>query len=133
MAVGNSLLESAEPLATVTAANDSGRFAQIQLLINQWRPAQLVVGRPVHPDGSAHEMTHACERFARQLRGRFGLPVSLIDERYTSVAAQSELHEARASGRGKGHAKGNLKGSAGLDALAAAIILRQYWSEQPKT
>jgi putative holliday junction resolvase len=138
------LLKSGEPLTTVVAANDAGRFSQIQLLINEWRPTRLVVGRPVHPDGQPHEMTHASERFARQLHGRFGLPVSLIDERYTSAAAESELLEA-APGRGHGGVKAGADGRAkgatrsapkqrcGLDALAAAIILRQYWSEQPKT
>ena len=78
-------------------------------------------GRPLHPDGAAHEVTARAERFARQLEGRFGLPVSLVDERYSSVAAQARL---RAQGRG---ARG--RAAQGDDAMAAAIILEQYLSE----
>ena len=67
----------------------------------------LVVGLPRHPDGAAHEMTEAATRFGHQLQGRFHLPVHWVDERYTSVAVEH-----------------------GHDALAAALILEQYFSEQ---
>mgnify|MGYP003798912959 CR=1 FL=1 len=77
-----------------------------------WDVALVELGRPVHPDGNPHDMTLRCERFARQLSGRFNLPVHLTDERYSSAIAQSE-------GAGAGQ----------LDAQAAAIILRQYLSE----
>ncbi len=124
VAVGNGLLRSGEAIAVIEVAGETARFLNIQALINEWQPACLVVGRPLHPDGQAHAMTLACERFARQLRGRFALPVVLVDERYSSVDAQSaqSSSENRSSGA-------RARGKPGLDALAAAIILRQYWSE----
>ena len=112
VAVGNSLSQEASPLCVINASNDSKRFAPIAQLIEQWQPARLVVGRPSHPDGAEHEMTRRCQKFARQLQGRFNLPVILVDERYSSVEAQ----------RGA-------KAAQNVDALAAAIILRQYWSQ----
>ena len=88
-----------------------------------------MVGRPLHPDGTPHEVTALAERFARRLEGRFGLPVFLVDERYSSVAAQERMrdeddeHVTRGGRRRKGGA------AQGDDATAAAIILEQYLSE----
>ena len=121
VATGNTLTGAAQPLGTVAETTTDGRFARIGALIREWQPARLVVGRPLHPDGAAHEVTARAERFARQLEGRFGLPVSLVDERYSSVAAQARL---RAQGRA---ARG--RAAQGDDAMAAAIILEQYLSE----
>ncbi len=129
VAVGNSLTGAARPLATLTEQTTDGRFARIQALLKEWQPTGLVVGRPLHPDGTPHEVTALAERFARRLEGRFGLPVFLVDERYSSVAAQERMrdeddeHVTRGGRRRKGGA------SQGDDATAAAIILEQYLSE----
>ena len=108
-AVGNTLTASARPLVQIDNRVSARGFEAIARLLNEWEPQRLVVGRPVHPDGTAHDMTVRCERFARQLHGRFGLPVELVDERFSTT-------EAHADGYGAGNA----------DAQAAAIILRQY-------
>ena len=57
-------------------------------LIDEWRPDALVVGVPCHPDGAPHENTLRARRFARQLHGRFRLPVHEVDERYTTTEAR---------------------------------------------
>ena len=121
VATGNTLTGAAQPLGTVAEPTTDGRFARIGALIREWQPARLVVGRPLHPDGAAHEVTARAERFARQLEGRFGLPVSLVDERYSSVAAQARLRTQGRAARGRA--------AQGDDAMAAAIILEQYLSE----
>jgi putative holliday junction resolvase len=112
VAVGNSLLKQAQPLRTVAADGDA-RFAPIAELIAEWRPNVLVVGVPFHPDGAAHDNTQRARRFARQLRGRFDLPVQEVDERYTTTEALSE-------------------GAADADAAAAAIILDQFFRSLPR-
>ncbi|MES2718514.1 MAG: Holliday junction resolvase RuvX [Pseudomonadota bacterium] len=106
VATGNSLLRQASPLTTVAAEGDA-RFAPIGKLIAEWQPDALVVGVPVHPDGAPHDNTRRAQRFARQLQGRFGLPVHAVDERYSTT-------EAAASG------------ARDLDAASAAVILDQY-------
>ncbi len=106
VATGNSLLRQASPLTTV-AAEGEARFAPIGKLIAEWQPDALVVGVPVHPDGAPHDNTRRAQRFARQLQGRFGLPVHAVDERYSTT-------EAAAGGGGD------------LDAASAAVILDQY-------
>lgn len=111
VAVGNTLLAQAQPLTTVQAEGDA-RFALIARLIDEWRPAMLVVGVPRHPDGAPHENTRRAERFARQLQGRFRLPVHEVDERYSTT-------EVLANG-----------GRGDTDARAAAVLLQQYFEER---
>ncbi|MFM0191669.1 Holliday junction resolvase RuvX [Paraburkholderia strydomiana] len=113
VAVGNSLTKSARPLVIVQNRSREFRFAEVGKLIAEWKPDALVVGLPMHPDGTPHEMTQLTKRFGNQLNGRFNLPVTWIDERYSSVEAKSGIRE------GKGRADM-------LDAEAASIILQQY-------
>ena len=94
VAVGNSISRTAQPLLTIQDERNAPRFAAIAGLIGEWQPAALVVGAPCNDDGSPHELTRLCQRFANRLKGRFGLPVILVDERYTSTAASSRLNEA---------------------------------------
>lgn len=111
VAVGNSLLNQAQPLLTVAAEGDA-RFAALASLIAEWHPDALVVGVPFHPDGAPHDNTQRARRFARQLHGRFRLPVHEVDERYTTTEALS-------------------LGAADADAAAAALILDQFLRNQP--
>ncbi|HYN58581.1 MAG TPA: Holliday junction resolvase RuvX [Rubrivivax sp.] len=106
VAVGNSLLRRAQPLKTV-AAQGEARLAAIDALVHEWQPDSLVVGVPFHPDGAEHENTQRARRFARQLHGRFRLPVSEVDERYTTTEALAQR-------------------AADVDAASAALILDQY-------
>ena len=120
VAVGEPLLGIAHPLTTIQAQTTDDRFAAIARLLEEWRPAQLVVGLPTHADGSPHAMTQLARRFAQRLKGRYGLPVWLVDERHTSLVAESLLEEAGLKGR---------RQKPVLDQVAAQAIL-QAWFEQ---
>jgi putative holliday junction resolvase len=111
VAVGNRLTRSAQPIKTIKAEGDA-RFVPIAALIKEWQPDALVVGVPRHPDGTAHDMTQRAQRFARQLQGRFNLPVHEVDERYSSVEAAAQ-------------------GAKDLDAESARIILEQFLRDIP--
>ncbi len=125
VALGNTLTRQAGPLTTVDNRVADRGFEAIGRILTEWQPQRLVVGRPLHPDGTPHEMTARCERFARRLEGRFGVPVSLVDERYSSVEAQSQSPaQSRAQSRSQVQSQADE-----TDAEAAAIILRQYLSE----
>jgi putative Holliday junction resolvase len=110
VAVGEPELRTAHPLPAVAD------FAQIEKLVAQWQPASLVVGLPTSVQGEAHAMTREAERFARRLEGRFKLPVARVDERFTSVEAQSRLRGTRAK-------------KTEIDSVAAQLILEQYFDE----
>lgn len=113
VAVGNRLLRTATPQPTIRAEGAAARMAQVEARVREWQPDALVVGVPLHPDGASHENTARAQKFARQLRGRLGLPVYEVDERYSTT-------EALAEGRG---------GDA--DAGAACIILEQFLRSLP--
>ena len=118
VASGNTVTRSATPLLTL-ALEGKARFAAIGELIGSWRPDALVVGVPRHPDGAAHDNTRRAGRFACQLRGRFGLTVHEVDERYSTTEARTLL--------------GRAAGPAGrdIDAASAAVILEQFLGRLP--
>jgi putative Holliday junction resolvase len=113
VAIGNALTREARTLVVVPNRDREFRFEAVGKLIGEWRPDALVVGLPTHPDGTPHDMTRLAKRFGNQLSGRFNLPVSWVDERYSSVEAEAGLRERGAS-------------LDMLDAEAARIILQQY-------
>lgn len=111
VATGNRITRTATPQATIKAEGDA-RFAPIAARIKEWQPDALVVGVPTHPDGAAHENTARALKFARQLRGRFNLPVHEVDERYSTTEAHS-------------------LGAKDADAASACIILEQFLRSLP--
>ncbi len=86
VASGNRMLRGATPQATIKAEGDA-RFVQVAQRIKEWQPDALVIGVPYHPDGASHENTERALKFGRQLRGRFGLQVFEVDERYSTTEA----------------------------------------------
>lgn len=121
VAVGETALGLAHPLATIAADDDDARLAAIAALIGEWQPAQLVVGLPTHADGTPHRMTARAREFARRLESRFRLAVELVDERFTTEAASSSLFEAGVAGRAQKPAR---------DQIAAQIILQAYLDQR---
>lgn len=121
VAIGNTAVGMAHPLATVDSEVTERRFALIGQLIQTWQPVFLVVGLPLHSDGTVHELTQLSQRFARRLSGRFNLQVIMKDERYTSETASATLREAGITGR---------KQKAVLDQIAAQQILQSFFDEQ---
>jgi putative Holliday junction resolvase len=111
VAVGNRLLRSATPQPTIRAEGDA-RFAQVAARLTEWQPDALVIGVPYHPDGASHENTARALKFARQLRGRFNLPVFEVDERYSTTEALAG-------------------GASDADAASACIILEQFLRNLP--
>jgi len=118
IAVGNSETLHAQPLTTLDVADKVHRFAAIAALIREWQPVRLVVGLPFSLDGGEHEMPRRCRRFADQLHGRFGLPVEMVDERLTSVEADTALRAAGLDWK---------KRKARVDAAAAQVILQSHF------
>jgi putative Holliday junction resolvase len=118
VAVGETELRMAHPLAVIESERNVARFEAVAALISEWRPQLLIVGLPFAVDGSEHEMTARCRRFANQLMARYGIPVRLVDERFSSTAAESLLRDAGARGRGD---KGR------IDTASAQVILQSYF------
>jgi putative Holliday junction resolvase len=107
VAVGERELKTAHPLESVSS------FDEIHLLVKEWRPTRLVVGLPVREAGE-HPLAKKVEKFARRLEGSFRLPVARVDERFTSVEAESRLRGVKKKA---------------VDSVAAQLILEQYFDQ----
>ena len=119
VAVGETSTRIASPLGAIEGEANELRFREIAKLVDEWRPAAFVVGRPRHGDGSEHEVAKLAEKFARRLAARYALPVVFIDETLSSATAEASL---------RGH-RTRAKKSTDVDALAAAIILQSFLDE----
>ena len=108
VAVGEPELRTAHPLSAVT------RFEDVESLVAQWKPGRLVVGLPLSVAGDPHAMTRQAEDFARRLERRFKLPVARVDERFSSVEAESRLRGVKRKN---------------VDSVAAQLLLEQYFDE----
>jgi putative holliday junction resolvase len=120
VAIGEMMLGQARPLTIISAQANDARFSAIAKLIAEWQPTRLVVGLPHTLEGEDHDMTDRCRRFARQLEGRYGLPVAMVDERLSSAAADEQLRD-----QGLGWQARKQR----IDAEAAAILLQNYFDE----
>lgn len=129
VAVGNDLLCEARAVETLHVTDADDGFSAIAALVLEWQPQRLVVGIPYSQGGPGgkHKAETAsarrCEGFAERLEAQFGLPVERVDERYSSIDAES-LH------RDRRHA-GLARRSKALDHLAAQVILQRYFDALP--
>jgi len=113
VAVGQTITRSATPLLTLTSRDEAPDWNRITALIEEWKPSALVVGLPYNMDDTEAEIAPRARRFARQLEGRYHLPVHMVDERLTSLEAERMLGPgAEEDGR--------------VDALAAVLILETW-------
>jgi putative holliday junction resolvase len=120
VAVGQSITGTATALCTVPARKEQPDFNTILKLIDDWHPDALVVGLPLHADGSDSVTTRAVRRFVQQLEEFTCLPVHTIDERLSSHAAKQLQDQDKAAGK------------AGIDAVAAMIILQNWLAKEDK-
>ena len=124
IAVGEERVAIAHPLTTIAGDRSQVRFDAIGALIAEWQPSRLVVGLPLHMDDAndrEHPLAARVRRFARQLEGRFHLPVTLIDERLTTREAAGLLHDAGLDARRQKPVR---------DQVAAQRILRSYFDHR---
>lgn len=115
-AVGQDLTATATALETITVRQQRPDWTAISRLVDTWRPDRFVLGMPFTADGTPHPLATDIQRFARKLEGRYHKPVSLIDERLSSYAAEQQTLAVR---------------RAGLDAVSACHILESWFAANP--
>jgi putative Holliday junction resolvase len=123
VAVGQSITASASPLGVVANSDTGPDFDAISKMVDEWRPSRLIVGMPMHADGSPGEMQSHIEAFIREL-WRYQLKVDTVDERYTSLEAEAVLKNARASG-----SRGRISREM-IDSAAAVFIAERFLTGQ---
>ena len=117
VAMGNCALNTSQGIGVIKARGGVPNWDNIASLLKEWQPDLVVVGLPLNMDGTESEMSRRATKFSRQLEGRFGVKVALIDERLSSREAKLQAREA-------GH-RGDYN-SDPIDALAAEIILQDW-------
>lgn len=125
VACGDTVSRTASALEAVPVNSRGPRWEVIDALMRDWQPDMGVVGLPYNVDGSDSSMTGAARGFAAELARRYTMEVALVDERYSSLEAESRLKAARESGlRRRRVAKSD------VDAAAACVILERWFSEK---
>lgn len=123
VAVGQTVTGSAQPLMVLKARDGIPDWQQIASLLDEWKPDALIVGLPLNMDGTPSEMSGRAEKFARRLEGRYQLKVHCVDERLSTFEAKQSLRESRRT-------PSSYRDDP-VDALAAALLLQTWLSEQP--
>ncbi|MFZ7156513.1 Holliday junction resolvase RuvX [Avibacterium avium] len=120
-AVGQSITGSAQPLPAFKAQDGIPNWVAIEKCLTEWKPNIVVVGLPLNMDGTEQPLTQRARKFANRLHGRFGVTVTLQDERLTTTEARAEIFQ-------RGGFKALEKGK--VDSISACIIL-ESWFENP--
>jgi putative Holliday junction resolvase len=120
VATGQTLTQTASPLTAILAKDGIPQWEQIERLLKEWKPDVVVVGIPLHDDGSMSDMANRAKKFGQRIHGRFGIQVQFVDE-YLST------REAREHLKFKGKASDQ---DGKLDATAASVILERWLGEQ---
>lgn len=123
VAIGQELTGQARALTTLRTPGGAIDWGAIARLIEEWRAEALVVGLPLHMDGSEHEVTRAARRFGNRLAGRYNLPVFFVDERLSSDEAERLLAGAGRGGR---------EHKEEIDRIAAQLILQAWLDQQTR-
>ena len=119
IAVGQTVTGSASPLGIVVNSDAGPDFERISTLLKEWKPDMLILGLPLHANGSNGEMSQHVRAFAKDLE-RFQLPIELVDERHSSQEAEAKLKAARQSG-----SRGRIK-KEHVDSAAAVLIAERF-------
>ena len=138
LALADAETRMAQPLSTMERINRNEDMRRLRELAREHRVKQIVVGLPLRLDGTRGEMAEEAERFAERVRKQIGVPVEMVDERLTSWEAERLLeevqgrfiHDEKLTG-GKKPKKTQAKVS--VDAVAAAVILKEYLDRQAQT
>ena len=119
VAVGQSITASANPIATISNSDTGPDWQAISAILSEWRPARLIVGMPLHKDGSPSEMVKHINQFIGELK-RFSRPVETVDESYSSLEASELLKSERTLGL-----RGRINKEA-IDSVAAMLIAARW-------
>lgn len=123
VAVGSTVSGQAQDIATVRSVSGQPDWKRISSLVQEWQPQAFVVGLPLNMDDSENSTTHAAREFGNRLGGRYNLPVHMVDERLTTIAARHSLEQSAVPRR---HHKSK------LDRVAAQTILQTFLDEQTR-
>ncbi len=138
LAIADAETRMAQPLNTMERVNRNEDMRRLRELVHEQDVKQIVVGLPLRLDGTRGPMAEEAERFAHRVRKQIGVPVEMVDERLTSWKAERLLeelqgrfiHDEKLTG---GKKPKKVQGKMTVDAVAAAVILKEYLDRPEQT
>ena len=122
MAVGQSLIESANPLPLFPMKDGIPVWDDLIKIVKQYQPTLFLVGLPLNMDDSESELSARARKIARRLRHQTNIETLMVDERLTTREARDELDHYQAQGRAK---------KLSADSIAAALFI-ESWYRNPE-
>jgi len=119
LAVSDELQMTAQPLQTLVRMNRRNDIRRLREVVRKHEVRRIVVGHPLHLDGTESEMAAEAAQFAKRIAKELGLLVALADERLSSWEA-GQLHAASTR---------KARRRRTVDEIAAAVILRDYLAQ----
>ncbi|MFV9998064.1 MAG: Holliday junction resolvase RuvX [Arsenophonus endosymbiont of Dermacentor nuttalli] len=120
IAIGQEITATARPLTALKAKDSKPNWLEIEKILQEWQPELTIVGLPLNMDGTEQPISNQARKFANRLHGRFGIQVTLHDERLSTIEAKAQLFK---QGGYRALNKSN------IDSISAVIIL-ESWFEQ---
>ena len=116
VAVGQTITKTSSPLIVINVAREGKEiWNTISNIIDEWKPDQLLVGKPLNMDGTPSDMMKKVDPFFQKLQKISDIPCELVDERLTSFEAKQLMQKDSKDDR--------------IDDLAAKIFLDD-WMER---
>jgi putative Holliday junction resolvase len=118
-AIGSTDLHTASPIEPITRKNSKQAIRHIEELVKDYDIERIVLGYPLHMDGTPGFITEQVEHFARRLKKAVepAVNVDFVDERLSSFEAEEELKTLKPDPRRR---------KAFIDSMAAVVLLRRF-------
>ena len=120
VAIGQRITGTARPLAALKAQDGTPDWNLIARLLKEWQPETVIVGLPLNMDGTEQPLTARARNFANKIHGRFGVAITLHDERLSTVEARAGLFE---------HGGFRALDNGSVDSASAVVILESYFDQ----
>ena len=91
VAVGQTATYTSSPLQIIINKDNKVNWSEISILLNQWNPELIIVGKPLNMDGTDSEIMKQVEKFYEKLKNTYDVNLEYIDERLTTFEAKQIL------------------------------------------
>tara|TARA_B100000214_G_scaffold192900_1_gene139551 strand:- start:380 stop:772 length:393 start_codon:yes stop_codon:yes gene_type:complete len=115
VAVGQTSTFTSSPLQVISSKDNKVNWNEIIILLDEWKPELIIVGKPLNMDGTDSEIMKEVDRFFLKLKDIYDAKYEYIDERLTTFEARQILEDRNSL----------------VDASAAKILI-DNWFEQNK-
>lgn len=120
IASGQMITKTATPIAIITGKHGKPNWSELDKIIKQWCPSDIIVGLPIDAKDQETKITKEARDFAQKIELRYESPVHLISETFSTREARWRLEEVQ--NKCNRHLK--------VDAFAACVILETWMNEQ---